>query len=77
MLGQYSLADILVFVAYGLVLLGSGWLFNRKSSSTQDYFLGSNKMSMWVVAISVLATSQSAATFLGGPDRGYRDDRRI
>ncbi len=74
MLGQYSLADILVFVAYGLVLLGSGWLFNRKSSSTQDYFLGGNKMSMWVVAISVLATSQSAATFLGGPDQGYRGD---
>ncbi len=74
MLGQYSFADILVFVAYGLVLLGSGWLFNRKSSSTQDYFLGGNKMSMWVVAISVLATSQSAATFLGGPDQGYRGD---
>jgi len=29
-------------------------------------------MPIWVVAISVLATSQSAATFLGGPDQGYQ-----
>ncbi|MDN7125644.1 sodium:solute symporter [Pseudidiomarina terrestris] len=74
MLGYYSFADVLVFIAYGLVLLGSGWLFNRRNASTQDYFLGGNKMPMWVVAISVLATSQSAATFLGGPDQGYRGD---
>ncbi|WP_411369147.1 sodium:solute symporter [Pseudidiomarina salilacus] len=74
MLDQYSLADVLVFIAYGLLLLGSGWLFTRKNNSTQDYFLGGNKMPMWVVAISVLATSQSAATFLGGPDQGYRSD---
>ncbi len=31
-------------------------------------------MPIWLVAISVLATSQSAATFLGGPDQGYRSD---
>lgn len=74
MLGHYSLADILVFIAYALLLFGSGWVFNRRSQSTQDYFLGGNKMPMWVVAISVLATSQSAATFLGGPDQGYRGD---
>ncbi|MDN3683822.1 hypothetical protein QW180_06180 [Vibrio sinaloensis] len=29
-------------------------------------------MPMWVVAVSVLATSQSAATFLGGPESSYR-----
>ncbi len=31
-------------------------------------------MPMWMVAVSVLATSQSAATFLGGPYMGYRGD---
>lgn len=31
-------------------------------------------MPIWAVGISVLATSQSAATFLGGPDQGYRGD---
>lgn len=74
MLSHYAFADIVVFLLYGLLLLASGWLFNRRASSTDDYFLGGHAMPMWVVSISVLATSQSAATFLGGPDQGYRND---
>ena len=74
MINQFSLLDWLVFGTYALVLIASGYWFNRKSNSTQDYFLGGNTMPIWVVGISVLATSQSAATFLGGPDQGYRGD---
>jgi SSS family transporter len=36
--------------------------------------LGGQNMPVWLVSISVLATAQSAATFLGGPDQGYRAD---
>ncbi|MFN3389372.1 MAG: sodium:solute symporter family transporter [Allosphingosinicella sp.] len=31
-------------------------------------------MPIWLVAVSVLSTTQSAATFLGAPDYGYRGD---
>jgi SSS family solute:Na+ symporter len=72
MLAQYSSLDILVFVLYGLLLLGSGWWINRAAVSSQDFFLAQKQMPMWLVAISILATSQSAATFLGGPDQGFR-----
>mgnify|MGYP001946354158 CR=1 FL=1 len=72
---QYTELDWLVFGGYAFILLFSGWLINRKKSSTsKDFFLGGNVMPTWMVAISVLATSQSAATFLGGPDQGYRGD---
>ena len=74
MSAQYTGLDWLVFAAYGLLLIGSGWFFNRRSANSQDYFRGGNTMPVWAVAISVLATSQSAATFLGGPDQGYRGD---
>ncbi|RDV26851.1 sodium:solute symporter [Alteromonas aestuariivivens] len=74
MLSQYSGADVLVFFLYALLLLASGWVLNQKSRSSDDYFLGAHRMPVWVVAVSVLATSQSAATFLGGPDQGYRGD---
>ncbi|GAA5134522.1 sodium:solute symporter [Thalassotalea piscium] len=71
----YSGLDWLVFALYGALLLGSGIYFNRKKSqNTQDFFLGSNTIPTWMVAISILATSQSAATFLGGPDQGYQGD---
>ncbi|CAD5285029.1 Na+/solute symporter [Alteromonas sp. 38] len=74
MLEQYSGLDWFVFAAYSILIVGSGWLFNRRSNSSQEYFLGGHAMPVWAVAISVLATSQSAATFLGGPDQGYRGD---
>ena len=68
-----NLIDWIIFIAYFVLLAGTGWYFSRrKVSNTKEYFLGGNNMSIWLVAISVLATSQSAATFLGGPDQGYR-----
>ncbi|RHW76482.1 sodium:solute symporter [Colwellia sp. RSH04] len=70
---QYTWLDWGVFGLYFMVLAFIGWYFNQtKSRNTNDYFLGGNSMPIWVVAISVLATSQSAATFLGGPDQGYQ-----
>ena len=67
----YTWLDWSVFSAYFALLIWITWYFSReKANNTQDYFLGGNKMPIWVVAISVLATSQSAATFLGGPDQG-------
>lgn len=73
----FSTLDWTIVFLYFAMLLGMGWLFrSHTSSNAQDYFLGGNKMSFWLVAVSVLATTQSAATFLGGPDQGYRGDYR-
>jgi SSS family transporter len=74
MIDQFSLIDWTIFACYALILLVTGIWFNRKAQSSKDYFLASNQMPVWLVGISVLATSQSAATFLGGPDQGYRGD---
>ena len=67
--------DWLIFSAYFILMASTGWYFSRqKVSNTKAYFLGDKNMSIWLVAISVLATAQSAATFLGGPDQGYRSN---
>jgi len=72
---SFALFDWLIIGGYIVLLFGIGWIFSkRKSENSRDYFLGGNSMPYWVVAISVLATSQSAATFLGGPDQGYGGD---
>ena len=75
MAASFVLFDWVVIAAYVGLLCLMGWAFSRrKSQNSRDYFLGGNTMPFWVVAVSVLATSQSAATFLGGPDQGYRGD---
>ena len=71
----FSMADWLVITAYILLLVGGGWLFTpRKTESAHDYFLAGGNVPAWLAAISVLSATQSAATFLGGPDYGYHGD---
>lgn len=75
MSSSFSSLDWFVFVSYFLVLAFSSYIFSRKKiTSTREYFVGSNSMPMLAVAISVLATSQSAATFLGAPEFSYKHD---
>ncbi|GGW71952.1 sodium:solute symporter [Alishewanella tabrizica] len=70
---QLTLLDWLVFCSYFLILAALAWWVNlRQANNSKEYFLAANTMPVWLVAISVLATSQSAATFLGGPDMGFR-----
>ena len=71
----FSSIDWLVFIVYFSIIALTGWYFSRsRVTDTHTYFLGGHKMPLTLVAISLLATSQSAATFLGGPDQGYRSD---
>ena len=72
MQSAFSTLDWIVFASYFLLLgITSVILSRTKINSSRDYFLSPNSMPMFAVAISVLATSQSAATFLGVPEFSY------
>lgn len=67
--------DWMILGCYFLVLMITGWYFARKDrTNTEDYFLGGRKMPAWAVAISIVATSLSAATFIGVPELSYTGD---
>lgn len=75
MMLPFSMADWLVIAAYLLLLVAGGWIFTpRNTASAHDYFLAGGNVPAWLAAISVLSATQSAATFLGGPDYGYHGD---
>lgn len=75
MQSNFSILDWIIFASYFLILiLTSVILSQSKVKTSRDYFTGGNAMPMLAVAISVLATSQSAATFLGGPEYSYKHD---
>ena len=75
MQSAFSALDWFVFGAYFLTLALTSFLFSRtKITTSKEFFVSKNGMSMWAVAISILATSQSAATFLGAPEYSYTKD---
>src|SRR3954462_12664026 len=71
---QFTALDWGVVGAYVALLALAGWLATRRQRGAEDYFLAGHRVPVWLVAISVLSTTQSAATFLGAPDYGYRGD---
>ena len=75
MTSPFAPLDWLVIGAYVAVLFAGGWLFRPRGAETsRDYFLAGGQIPAWMAAISVLSATQSAATFLGGPDYGFRND---
>ena len=72
---SFSPLDWAIFFAYFGVLAFSSYWFSRVTiNSSREYFTASNAMPTLAVAISILATSQSAATFLGVPEFSYTKD---
>ena len=75
MQSNFSTLDWMIFFSYFLVIILTTVVLSKtKVKTSRDYFTGGNTMPMLAVAISVLATSQSAATFLGGPEYSYKKD---
>lgn len=70
--------DWAVLCAYFMLLALSGVYFTRRArkhtKNTDDYFLGGRRMPVWAVGISIVATSMSAASFIGVPQQGYTSD---
>lgn len=67
----FSPADWVVVAAYFALLVLTGVWLSRRQRGTEDYFLGGRRMPAWAVAVSVLATALSAATFIGAPEQAY------
>jgi Na+/proline symporter len=74
MAAAFTALDWGIVALYVMALAAAGWLSTRRQTTADDYFLAGHRVPIWLIAISVLSTNQSAATFLGVPDYGYRGD---
>ncbi|MCK4872578.1 MAG: sodium/solute symporter [Phycisphaerales bacterium] len=74
LLAAFSSIDWLVLLAYLAAVVIIGWVVSRRQKSEEDYFLAGRRMPAWAVALSILATSLSAATFVGVPQLSYNGD---
>src|SRR4051812_30842025 len=70
----FSALDWGVLSGYLVVLAAIGAAVSRrkgKAEGSEEYFLGGRRMPVWAVALSVVATAISAATFIGAPYQSY------
>jgi len=67
--------DYIVFIAYGLLIVGVGlWVSRTKKGqkkTAQDYFLASKALPWWAIGASLIASNISAEQFIGMSGSGY------
>lgn len=70
---RFTPLDWSILIGYAVVLAIAGYASTRRNMRrADDYFLASHRAPTWLVAVSVLSTVQSTATFLGVPDNSFR-----
>jgi SSS family solute:Na+ symporter len=68
-------SDWAVLAGYFVLLAITGVVFSRREQkNTDDYFLGGRRMPVWAVALSIIASSLSVATFIGVPQFSFAGD---
>ncbi|HOR49933.1 MAG TPA: sodium/solute symporter [Candidatus Hydrogenedentes bacterium] len=72
--GGFAFVDWTILFIYMGVMLVIGALVSRQQSDSQFFFLGGRSMPSWAVALSVVATALSAATFIGVPQMAFEGD---
>lgn len=74
MLSTFGPIDWAVLGVYLAVMVAIGAAAARKQHDTSSYFLAGRSMPAWAVSLSILATSLSAATFIGVPQISFNGD---
>ena len=70
-LGTFSFLDWWVVAGYMGLIVAIGLWTSRGQHDQDSFFLANRKMPVWAVALSVLATSLSAGTFVGVPQISF------
>lgn len=71
MTGTQMVWVLIAFAAYMLVMIGIGALYMKKTSSSEDYFLGGRGLGGWVAALSAQASDMSGWLLMGLPGAVY------
>jgi solute:Na+ symporter, SSS family len=73
-INQLTSLDIGICLVYLAIVFGLAIKSACGQQDNEDYFVGGRNMNWWVVGISMFATSFSAVSFLGLPQRGAYQD---
>jgi len=66
-----SQVDIIIIIAYLMIVALIGSFSGGKQKSTKDYFMGGTNIPWWAVAFSIVAAETSSLTFISIPGLAY------
>ena len=71
MISTINFCIIATIVVYLLAMLAIGFVFSKKNSNSEDFYLGGRKMGPLVTAMSAEASDMSSWLLMGMPGLAY------
>src|SRR5512145_1044572 len=67
---ELSTIDILVFVGFFAIVIGTSLYKSRKGKGSEDYFLAGRGLTWWLIGVSIVAANISTEQFVGMAGQG-------
>ena len=68
----FTTIDMIVLVAYLVIVLFAGLAFSKKDMKEKEYFKGDGTIPWWVTSVSIFATLLSPISFLSIVGNSYK-----
>jgi SSS family solute:Na+ symporter len=67
-----GIADLVIIVAYFLMVLGIGWYLKRQTQTGEDFFLAGREMTAWIAGLSFLSANLGSLELMGWAGAAYQ-----
>ncbi|MEM9142837.1 MAG: sodium/solute symporter [Bacteroidota bacterium] len=71
---QLELADTLILVIYGLVMIGMGVYFLRKTKTSDEFMVAGRGIPAWAAGIAVMSAYTSSISYIAVPGKAFDDN---
>jgi len=71
---ELSTVDVVIIIIYGLVLLGMGVYFFRKSKTSEQFMVAGRSIPAWAAGIAVMSTYTSSISYIAVPGKAFDDN---
>ncbi|MGB5370400.1 MAG: sodium:solute symporter [Flavobacteriaceae bacterium] len=69
-----GIADMLIIIAYALVLMGMGIYFYGKSKTSEQFMLAGRSIPAWAAGLAVMSTYTSSVSYIAVPGKAFDDN---
>ena len=67
-----SLPDMVIIVAYFVMVLGIGWYLKWQTQTGEDFFLAGREMTAWIAGLSFLSANLGSLELMGWAGAAYQ-----
>lgn len=66
--------DLVIIIIYGLILLGMGFYFFKKSKSSEHFMIAGKSIPAWAAGLAVMSTYTSSVSYIAVPGKAFDDN---